>query len=178
MARRPLWVRRHPVLVGVVAVVVVVFLTLTAVLFVFPATNAPGRVDAVVVLGGSGDRLGKGLALVREGYAPVLLVSDHQEAPCLPDTRRYRVICFNPDPATTQGEAEEVGRIASERHWRSLLVVPSIPQTTRARVRIDRCFHGTVLFDPVSPGGIGEWIFSLAYEWGALVKAFTLQRAC
>ena len=165
-------------LVGVVAAVVVAFLVLTAVLFVFPATNAPQRVDAVVVLGGSGDRLGKALTLVREGYAPVLLVSDHQEAPCLPDTRRYRVVCFNPDPATTQGEAEEVGRIASAHHWDRLLVVSSIPQTTRARIRIDRCFHGTVLFDPVSPGGIAQWFFSLAYEWGALIKAFTLQRSC
>ena len=109
----------------------VAFLTLTAVLFVFPATNTPQRVDAVVVLGGSGDRLGKGLALVREGYAPVLLVSDHQEAPCPPDTRRYRVVCFNPDPATTQGEAEDVGRMASADHWDRLLVVSSIPQTTR-----------------------------------------------
>ncbi len=178
MARRPRWIRRHRVLVGVAACVVAAFLTLTAVLFVFPATNPPARVDAVVVLGGAGDRLGRGLALVREGYAPLLLVSDHQEAPCPPDTRHYQVVCFNPNPATTQGEAEEVGRLASAHHWSRLLVVSSIPQTTRARVRIDRCYHGTVLFDPVSPGGFGEWLYSLVYEWGALVKAFTLQRAC
>jgi hypothetical protein len=57
-------------------------------------------------------------------------------------------------------------------------VVPSIPQTTRARIRFDRCYRGTLLFDPASPGGVGEWIRNVVYEWGALAKALTLQRGC
>lgn len=45
-------------------------------LFVLPARDAPRSADAVVVLGGAGNRLGTGVHLVREGYAPILVVSD------------------------------------------------------------------------------------------------------
>ena len=177
MARAPGWIRRHLVLCGV-GVVLAVFLFFTAVLFVWPATDAPQRVDAVVVLGGSGDRLQQGFSLVRAGYAHVLVVSDHEEAPCPRSTDRRRVICFDPDPATTQGEARAVARMAATYHWTRLLIVPSTPQTTRARIRFDRCYPGTALYDPVSPGGLGEWIYSIAYEWVALGKALVLQRGC
>lgn len=157
---------------------VVVFVVLTAVLFVWPATNAPRRVDAIVVLGGSGARLPKGLELARAGYAPVLVVSDHEEAPCPAGGPRVQVICFNPAPATTQGEARDVTRLAAAHHWDQLLVVAGTPQTTRARIRFDRCYRGTLLIDPVSPVGVEQWLYNVAYEWGALVKAFTIQRGC
>lgn len=165
-------------LLGIVAVLVVAFVVATLVLFVRPSTDAPRRVDAVVVLGGSGDRVAKGLTLARAGYAPVLVVSDHDQAPCPASWPGVRVLCFDPDPASTQGEAEDVARLAARHHWESLLVVPSVPQTTRARIRFDRCYHGTVLFDPSSPGGVGEWLYNLAYEWGALTKAMVWQRSC
>jgi hypothetical protein len=59
-------------------------------------------------------------------------------------------------------------------NWRQIIVVSGIPQTTRARIRLDRCYHGTLLSDPASPGGLGEWIHNVIYEWGALIKALTL----
>ena len=50
-------------------------------LFVFPATDEPGRADAVVVFAGAGgDRQSEGVRLVREGVAPVLVVSDGGQA--------------------------------------------------------------------------------------------------
>ncbi len=170
--------RRHRVLIGVLVVLVVAFLALTAVLFVWPATNAPRRVDAIVVLGGSGDRIAKGLALARDGYAPFLVISDHDEAPCPKGPPGVRVICFNPNPASTQGEAEAVARMATDHRWDSLIVVSSIPQTTRARIRFDRCFNGSLLFVPTSPGGLSQWLYGVVYEWGALAKALTIQRGC
>lgn len=163
---------------GTIALLLCGFLVATALLFVWPATNAPERVNAIVVLGGSGPRWQKGLALAREGYAPVLVLSDHPEAPCPKSWRTVRVICINPTPASTRGEAREVSQMAAEYRWNRLLVVTSIPQTTRARIRLDRCYQGTMLFDPVVPGGFGEWVYNLAYEWGALVKALVWQRAC
>jgi len=167
----------HRVLIGSALVLLIAFLTLTAVLFVWPATNAPQRVNAIVVLGGSGDRVAKGVALARAGYAPMLLISDHDEAPCPKSEDHFQVICFNPDPPNTQVEARYLARVADARHWHRLLVVPSVPQTTRARIRLKRCYKGTLLFDPASPGGIGTWIYSIAYEWGSLLKAL-VQRGC
>ena len=81
------------------------------------------------------------------------------------------VICFHPHPATTQGEARAVTKLARTHNWRQIIVVPGIPQTTRARIRFDRCYHGTLFFDPASPGGPCAWIHNVFYEWGALAKA-------
>ena len=88
-----------------IAALVALFLVLTAVLFVWPATNAPRRSDAIVVLGGSGPRIPKGLALARAGYAPYLVISDPGNEPCHWAVPNVKVICFVPDPSTTQGEA-------------------------------------------------------------------------
>ena len=172
------WTRRHRVLVGTLAALIVAFLVFTLVLFVRPATNAPERVDAIVVLGGSGDRVQKGLTLARDGYAPVLVVSNTWPNPCPKAPAGVQVICFTPNPASTRGEARAVARLAAVHHWQRLLLIPSVPQTTRARIRFARCFHGVLLFDPASPGGLGQWLLNVPYEWAALTKALIFQRGC
>jgi len=157
---------------------IVVFLALTAALFVFPSTNAPRRSDAIVVLGGSGPRLQKGLDLAHAGYAPYLVLSGYSRSTCPTPPRGVKVICFLPHPDTTQGEAREVAKLARIHAWHQIIAVPGTPQTTRARIRLERCYSGTLLFDPASPGGFREWFDHVMYEWGALVKALTLQRGC
>jgi len=171
--RRP-W--KRPLVAGAVAVVA--FLVLSAVLFVWPRTDAPRKVDAIVVLGGASNRVTKGLKLASEGYAPTLLISTPDPSAC-----RYRipgvsVICFQPSPETTQGEARYVAKLASERHWSQILVVSGTAQTLRARLRFDRCYHGTALFDPVGASDVIKWVHNVFYEWGALAKALTIQRGC
>ncbi len=160
------------------AVLVLGIVVLTAVLFVWPSTNAPRHSNAIVVLGGSGYRVRKGLALARAGYAPNLVISVTHLASCPPPPPVAKIFCFVPDPLTTQGEARAVAKIAREHHWRQIIVVTSVPQTTRARIRLNRCYHGTYLFDPVSPGGLRAWMYSVVYEWGALFKALIFQRGC
>ncbi len=155
-----------------------IILSLSATLFVWPTTNAPLRSDAIVVLGGSGPRLQKGMALARAGYAPYLVLSAGDHTACPPPPHGVQVICFVPHPDTTQGEARAVTKLAHDHDWRQIIVVPGTPQTTRARIRFDRCYHGTLLFVPVSPGGRRSWIHNIIYEWGALAKALTLQRGC
>jgi uncharacterized SAM-binding protein YcdF (DUF218 family) len=179
MTWRRHWGRRNTLIA--IGVLTTLFLVLTATLFVWPSTNAPRRSDAIVVLGGSGTRIQKGLALARAGYAPYLVVSvddraEHSHCPTPPP--KVSIICFIPDPLTTQGEARAVTKLALAHNWRQIIVVPGMPQTTRARIRFDRCYHGTLLFDPASPGGVGAWIHSVLYEWRALAKALTLQRGC
>ena len=172
--------RPHRLRRNLIALVVIfaLFLTLTAVLFVFPSRNAPRRSNAIVVLGGSGPRLQKGLALAHAGYAPNQVLSGYSRSTCPTTPHGVEVICFIPHPGTTQGEAREIAKLAGERDWRQIIVVSGIPQTTRARLRITRCYHGTLLFDPASPGGLGGWVHNVIYEWGALIKALTLQRGC
>ena len=84
-----------------------------AVLFVWPPEHTEAKADAVVVLaGGRGPRLNEGLALVRSGAAPVLVVSDAW-SPTWPEANRLcagrpapvPVVCFHPDPYATRGEA-------------------------------------------------------------------------
>jgi uncharacterized SAM-binding protein YcdF (DUF218 family) len=160
------------------AVAVVAFLVLSAVLFIWPRTNAPRRVDAIVVLGGASNRVTKGLKLASEGYAPTLLISTPDPSACRYHIRRVFVICFQPSPETTQGEARYVAKLAFERHWSQILVVSGTAQTFRARLRFDRCYHGTALFDPVGADNVIAWVHDVVYEWGALAKALTTQRGC
>ena len=70
------------------AVAAALMIGLSLPLFVFPATDEPGRADAVVVFaGGDGERQEEGLRLVREGVAPALVISDGG----LPGSRNARV---------------------------------------------------------------------------------------
>ena len=155
-------------------VVVVAFLALSAVLFVWPKTNVPRKVDAIVVLGGANANLTKGLKLASEGYAPTLLISTPEPSACGYSIPGVSIICFQPSPATTQGEARYVAKLASRRHWRQIIVVSGTAQALRARLRFERCYHGTALFDPAGSVTVADVI----YEWGALAKALTIQRDC
>jgi len=145
-------------------------------LFVLPARDAPRSADAVVVLGGAGNRLGTGVRLVREGYAPILVDSD-KNPNCLVPRPRFRVICFSPQPATTQGEARRVAQLARQYRWRHLIVVTSTDQTTRARLRFERCTSVNIRY-VTTPIRKRQWPYHIAYEWGALGKALLLQRSC
>ena len=154
----------------------------TARLFVWPPHGMPAHVDAIVMLNGPGDRLDTALRLAWEGRAHVVVVS--QSSPfwghgsiCAPKIPGVRVICFDPDPATTKGEAEFAGRLARKYHWRSVALVTTTPQDTRARLRVERCFAGPV-YVMTAPLGLSAWPFQIAYEWGALVKAVAFQRSC
>jgi len=157
---------------------VVVILAMSAALFVRPRTDKPRRSNAIVVLQGSGPRISKGLALARAGYAPYLVISDPSRSPCPATPRGVKAICFVPVPLTTQGEARATARLARHYRWHQIIVVSGTPQTTRARVLFQRCYHGTLLFDPASPQTVGDWIHNVLHEWGALPKALALDRAC
>jgi uncharacterized SAM-binding protein YcdF (DUF218 family) len=82
-----------------------------------------------------------------------------------------QVVCVDPAPSTTQGEARNLGRIAREQGWRSATVISHRSHTTRARILVERCFEGEVRMSPRdAERGKRVWLRALAYESGATVK--------
>lgn len=162
------------------AAVCVLLAALTAWLFVWPPQGMPARVDAVVMLDGPGNTLSVAGRLAEQHRAPFLVISQGTLAsrdPCPRPVSGVRTICFNPVPATTQGEAEFIGRLSRKYHWRSIAVVAITPQVTRARLRVGRCFPGRVYLVAARLTK-STWPYQIAYEWASLVKALVIQRNC
>jgi DUF218 domain len=175
---------RHPRRVRaaavVVAVLIVAIVVASVMLFIEPATNTPAHSDAVIVLAGANNagRIDKGIELVRAGFAPRLFVSAPGDNDCPRSLPSVPITCFSPNPSTTQGEARFAARVAQQHHWHRIIVVSGTQQVTRARIRFDRCYRGSILMVPADPGGLGSWVASVIYEWGALPKALIFQRGC
>lgn len=155
-------------------------------LFVFPPVDDLRPVDAIVMLGGGGDRGPRAVDLADAGWSDtIVFASAYDEAtatwatrPCNPGLNdlHAEVVCFHPEPATTRGEVRAVVALADENGWDQILVVASDDQITRARLLFDRCWAGSALF----PGGVRHpwWPVRIGYEWGATIKALTIRRSC
>jgi hypothetical protein len=74
-------------------------------LFLWPSEDAPGRVDAVVVLAGDSDyRIPRGRGLLQAGVADVLFLSrepSEKWARWRPLCRERAVVCFDASPYST-----------------------------------------------------------------------------
>ncbi|HEY2553263.1 MAG TPA: hypothetical protein VGI64_22080 [Streptosporangiaceae bacterium] len=180
--RRLRWTRHLPWrrLLAVLLAVVVAFAAATVRLFVLPSRGMPARVDAILMMDGPGDPLPEALLLAREHRARFLLISLGTRAshrPCPQPVPGVQLICFNPSPASTQGEAEFAGRLAARYHWRSIAIVTTIPHVSRGRLRLERCYPGHVYAAGV-PVPAWHLPYDVAYEWGAMVKALVLQPDC
>ena len=171
--------RRRRVLAAAAALVAAVVLV-SARLFVWPAEGMPAHVSAIVMLAGPGDRLPVALRLAREHRATTLVVSQGWQGyggPCPSPVPGVRLICFDPDPGNTRGETQFVGRLAQRYHWRSMVLVTIREQDTRARIRMGRCFSGSIYVVTASLP-LSNVPYQVAYEWGALFKSLVLQRGC
>jgi hypothetical protein len=175
------WLRhRWRIVATILLVLALAFAALTARLFVWPTQGMPARVSAIVMLAGPGDRLPVALRLARDHRAPVLVISQGWEgygAPCPAPVPGVKLICFDANPGNTRGEAEEIGRLAKRYHWNSVVLVATSPQDTRARILVGRCFAGSV-YVVTAPLPGSSWPYQIAYGWGALVKALTVEQAC
>jgi uncharacterized SAM-binding protein YcdF (DUF218 family) len=161
-------------------VLLAAFVISSSVLFVWPASDQPQHVDAILSLNGTDEaaREGRGISLAEEGYAPVLLFSQgaYGSTPC-PRVPKVLVVCFTPVPARTLGEVQFAAHYLTARGWRSLMVVPGRAQATRARLLMRRCFSGRLEIVP-APAQLLHLPFEVAYEWGALAKALFTDRRC
>jgi hypothetical protein len=172
---------RRPALRLVVALLLVVFVAASSVLFVWPASDQPQHVDAILSLNGSDEtaREAESVALAEKGYAHVLLLSQGgyaENTPC-PNVPRVVVVCFVPNPARTVGEVEFAARYLRRHGLHSLMVVPGRTQATRARLLVRRCFSGRL----VVVGGAAQWLHTpveVLYGWGATAKALFAGGGC
>jgi hypothetical protein len=168
--------RRHWVL-ATIAILVLGFFTASGVLFVWPATEQPRHVDAIVSLNGTdeADRENLAISLAEKGYARVLLFSEGPD-PC-PAVPKVKVVCFWPVPGRTIGEARFAADYARRHGWHSLMIVSGRAQVTRARMLMKHCFSGQIVV-VAAPFQLLHFPFEVMYEWVAMAKALVLDRSC
>jgi uncharacterized SAM-binding protein YcdF (DUF218 family) len=161
-------------------ILLTVFCAASGWLFVFPSTGMPAKVDAIVVPGGLGNRIDAALHLAKQDRARYLVLSEGEWIPpglCGSRVGTASVICFMPDPDTTQGEARGTARLARSYGFRSIVLVTTPDQTWRAKLRFGRCYSGQI-FAVTTPLPLSEWPFQIAYQWTATVKAEVVNRGC
>jgi uncharacterized SAM-binding protein YcdF (DUF218 family) len=149
------------------------------------------KADAIVVLGGEHDgREQYGLQLLRDGLAPVLMMSDPypssdaaMQRTCQTRIDNTEVLCKKPDDPTTRGEAILTRRLADERGWKSVIVVTWRFHLPRARLIFERCFSnspGALIMSGVPRRydySLAMWEYTYLYQDVGMVKNM-LQGGC
>lgn len=130
----------------VFAVIALFFFLLVLRMFVWPGTDAPGRVDAIVVAGGSREyQLDRALELMNEEVAPVLVLPEGVD----PEWERgvdlcrnwttYEVACSVEHQRSARGEAQVIGDLIGRRGWNEVLLVTPVERVSRSRLLLERC---------------------------------------
>lgn len=173
--------------VGVLVLGLVWLLTCWAVLQ-HPRVDALSPSDALFVLGPHDPvRMAEAFRLMDEGAAPVLVVATPGPRPghsaadlrfmeekdfCAEDLG-YEVVCFAPDPSTTQGEAMKLRELAEHRGWDHVSALTFRQHVPRARLLLERCYPGELdmlAFD--YRFGPSDVLRQFRYQSGAFVKAW------
>jgi uncharacterized SAM-binding protein YcdF (DUF218 family) len=163
-------------------IIILLFAAVTARVFIWPdLAPLPERADAIIELGGRGDRDEAALRLARDHRAPVLVQSTAQEEAgthrCLQPVPDVTILCFHADPNTTRGEARAIGAMAAQYHWNSIILVTTPDHAWRARWRVSRCFPGQI-YVSTTHLPVWDWFRQIPYQWTASAKALTLERDC
>lgn len=163
-----------------VAVVIVVAAVIEVRLYVVPASDGPGPADAVVVLGGQEYKARLATADVMlakfPGSVVVVSIPGGIQCPSQPPGASA-ILCFSPDPSTTQGEARMASKLAAKYGWKTMEVVTTADQVWRAKLRFSRCWAGSLTVVR-SNSSIYSRMRAVPYETAATIKAETLQRGC
>ncbi|GAC67957.1 YdcF family protein [Gordonia soli] len=174
-------------LIGLVAVLVVAIAAVTyglvgGAVFADASADRLRPADAIVVLGGEHDgREQYGLDLARRGLASTVLISDPYgrgddvtEQYCRARIPGVEVICFEPDPSTTRGEAGYVERLASERGWKHVIAISWRYHLPRVRHIFGQCFGGEVTAVDTPRDyrfSAAQWGFVYAYQIAGYIKS-------
>ena len=130
-----------------------------------PHVDAPRRSDAVIVLGPPDP--------TRVAYAEDLVYNQHVADTVVfstPDAQPFdppamveyytarsfcapredvEVMCFKPDPSTTQGEAMKLRELAQQRGWDTVTAVTFTQHVSRSRMILERCYAGELRMSAV-----------------------------
>ncbi len=147
--------------------------------FVFPAVDpAPTHADVVLVLGPPvpqrveiAERL---LAEHRVGVALISVPGPTAKWNVGALCARSDVICFDPNPRTTRGEARELRAMAAKHRWASAVVTTMPAHIARARSIVDGCFSGKVSMNADAESPDKGIAFQYAYQTAATVKSWLL----
>jgi hypothetical protein len=143
-------------------------------------------VDAIVALGGKVATARVAYDLAAGGAAEVVVVSDPYgdtdtgfiddvcgDPPPGPD-----VVCFDPEPRTTRGEARFVAAVAETEGWDRIAVLTPTYHVARAEYVVGRCTDAElVMVDAELPVGAREWLYQYGYQTAGWLRAWT-QRGC
>jgi hypothetical protein len=172
--------RRRRIWIGLLALFVL-FAAITARVFIWPDLPAlPKHAEAIVELAGPANsgRDAVAVQLAQDHRADYLAQSTQLgDTHCLPAPADVHLLCFHPDPGTTRGEGQWIGREAQRLNWKSVILVTTPDQAYRAKLRVGRCFPGKV-YVATSTLPWTDWFKQIPYQWGATVKALTWQRSC
>ena len=165
MSGRRVVLRGSGVVLGSAVLLVVAWLAVCHAALDDPRVDRPRASDAVLVLGPPDPtRMEKAVELVTEHHiADTLVISAPNPLPgesprltAYASARKFcgpyegvEVICFAPDPATTQGEAMELRELARQRSWHTVTAVTFEQHVPRARMILRRCFHGELRMSAV-----------------------------
>jgi hypothetical protein len=147
--------------------------------FVFPAVDpVPRHADVVLVLGPPvPERVAVAERLLDDGTVDAALVSVPYDS--IPPgiaglCARPSVICADPDPRTTRGEARMLRRYAQEQSWTSAVVTTTPVHIARARSIVRRCFGGRLSMVADAEPPYNGIVYQYAYQTAATVKSWFL----
>lgn len=147
--------------------------------FVDPKVDpVPAHADVALVLGPPiSERVGVAERLLAAGRVDTALVSvpyDRVPPATAALCARPHVICFDPSPRTTRGEARALRRYAEREGWSSVVVVSMTAHLSRARSIVGRCFAGRIAMRPSGEPPFQGWPYQYAYQTAATVKSWLL----
>jgi hypothetical protein len=148
--------------------------------YVRPQIDQLRHADAILILSRPYHRRYPfGFDLAGQGWAPNLVVSNPSGAAnpeltdyCAAPHPEFVVHCFVPDPPTTNGEARQLRRLASQHGWRTVIVVTFRPHISRARFILGQCFDGDLVMvaSPAHISGLRR-AFEYLYQTARVTRA-------
>lgn len=88
------------------------------------------------------------------------------------------IVCFDPSPMNTRGEATDLGRLAAEYGWRDIAAVTSTYHIERAELLMQQCVNADVTMVATTPQFTAwQWLRRFVIETGGLLDVH-LNKQC